>query len=101
MPRTKKTSAPKSDTPDTLIYPNGRVVAMRPLNGVSYTLEELYRVLECNMVEVVHTQVPDTILICDEEGCFVNNPVRNVQASNLAGVPIVGIALVCHTKRFK
>lgn len=92
---------PQPGDPDTLLRADGTAAEIRPKDGVSYHLKELYEMLGCTMVEVVHTQIPGLILICDEEGTFVQNPVRNVQASNLVGTPIVGNALVCHTSRFK
>lgn len=108
MPRTPKspdkvTAAPKPKPgdPDTLLRADGTTAEIRPLDGVSYHLKELYDMLDCRVVEVVHTLIPGLILICDEEGTFVPNPVRNVQASNMAGTPIVCNALVCHTSRFK
>ena len=109
MPRAPK--SPKAPTSrqlytkpgdvDTLLYADGRTAEAKPEDGKSYHLKELYASLGCTMVEVVHTLIPDIILICDEEGTFVQNPVRNVQASNLAGTVIVGNALVCHTSRFR
>jgi hypothetical protein len=105
MPRAPKNPAaakkPKPGDVDTLLYADGTTTEARPNDGVSYHLKELYSMLGCSMVEVVHTQIPGLILICDEEGTFVENPVRNVQASNMAGTAIVGNALVCHTSRFK
>lgn len=108
MPRARKdpnkveaAKKPKPGDPDTLLYANGTATEARPNDGKSYHLKELYSMLGCSMVEVVHTLIPNLILICDEEGTFVENPVVNVQASNMAGTTIVGNALVCHTSRFK
>lgn len=92
---------PKPGDPDTLLRADGTTAAIHPKDGVSYHLKELYEMLGCRVVEVVHTLIPGLILICDEEGTFVEKPVRNVQASNMAGTIIVGNALVCHTSRFK
>jgi hypothetical protein len=94
-------SNPKISKPDTLLRTDGTSTEVQPKNGTNYSLEELYKMLGCEMVEVVYTQDNDTILICDEEGTFVENPRRNVQASNLAGCQIVGNVLVCHTSRFQ
>jgi hypothetical protein len=97
----KSSKKPNPSDVDTLLYANGQTTKARPNDGVSYHLKELYSMLGCSMVEVVHTQIPGIILICDEEGTFDGNPVNNVQASNMAGTVIVGTALVCHTSRFK
>lgn len=108
MPRAPKNpgkvAAAKKPQPgdvDTLLYADGTTTEVKPNDGVSYHLKELYSMLGCRVVEVVHTLIPGLILICDEEGTFVENPVRNVQASNMVGTVIVGNALVCHTSRFK
>jgi len=105
MPRApKKPAAAKKPQPgdlDTLLKTDGTTAPVTPRDGVSYHLPELYAMLGCQMVEVVHTLIPGIILICDEEGTFVGNPVRNVQASNMAGTSIVGHALACHTSRFR
>ena len=97
----KSSKKPEIPSVDTVLYANGQTSEARPNNGKGYQLKELYSMLGCRMVEVVQTQIPGIIVICDEEGLFVENPVRNVQASNMAGRPIVGNALACHTSRFK
>lgn len=105
MPRAPKTpkaaKKPKPGDVDTLLYADGTTKEVTPLDGVSYHLPELYSMLGCQVVEVVRTLIPGLILICDEEGGFVENPVHNVQASNMVGTTIVGSALVCHTSRFR
>ena len=96
MPRAKI----DPNAPDTLMCADGTTRVVRPLNGNSYKLQELYELLGCRTVEVVYTPVKDLILICDEES-RVFDAKDNTQASNLAGQSIVGTALACHTKRFK
>ena len=97
--KSKKNQIP---TVDTLMRVDGTSTPVTPKNGVSYGLEELYKMLGCSMVQVVYTVADkNLILICDEEGLFVPNPTVNSAASILAGQPIVGNVLACHTKRFK
>jgi hypothetical protein len=94
-------SNPKVSKPDTLLRTDGTSTEVQPKNGTNYSLEELYELLGCEMIEVVYTQDNNTILICDEEGTFVASPQRNHAASRLAGCHIVGNVLACHTSRLK
>lgn len=87
--------------PDTLLRTDGSSTNVNPKNGKFYTLEELYTLLGCEMVEVVYVPNSHDILICDEEGGLVENCLLNKQASLLAGQPIVGDVLRCHTRRFR
>jgi hypothetical protein len=73
-----------------------------------WKLEELYRNLGCDMVEVVYPQnVPTSlkgfkkpILICDEEALFSNKAVNRI-ASLIAGTRIVGDVLITESKNLK
>lgn len=63
-----------------------------------FGLSGLYNAIGCDSIELV--DVPDTeyILVCDEEGLW-NNPTLNIEATELAGRPIVGNVLLCHTSK--
>jgi hypothetical protein len=78
-----------------------------PKNG--WKLEELYRNLGCDMVEVVHlvNRLPASlkgfrkpILICDEEALFSNKAVNQI-ASMIAGTRIVGDVILTESKNLK
>lgn len=80
-----------------------------PANGSDFTLEELYRLLDCSTVEVV-TLTPELILITDEESKFRTPAYLNLLASYLwhthqpsaRGVDvIVGRAIYCHTSQLR
>lgn len=58
-----------------------------------YTLEELCRLLGCEMIEIISAP-HGMILVVDEEGLLNRKPL-NVAASGLAGQPIVGDVLYC------
>lgn len=64
-----------------------------------YTLEELYKILQCEMVEIIPVG-SGMILVVDEEG-LPNEKPANPAASRLAGQPIVGAALYCKASRVK
>lgn len=99
-----------NDIAGTLLAPRGNniVVAQRvvPKDGISFHLPELYRMLECEMIEVIHCNEEDMILIIDEEGKFKEyNPI-NAAATALVTLfdfdpGVVGIALYCHTSLLK
>lgn len=71
-----------------------------------FTLEECYRLNECNLVEVVDL-MDGRILICDEEGALKDMPVVNETATALASLaherwfPIVGTCILCNEEEFK
>ena len=90
-----------------LIKPKGSAEDVSPKNGKSFTLDEVYELLEVQMVEVVRLK-DGLILICDEEGLFKSNPVINTEATRMyqesaktQSVGIVGNAILCSSKQFK
>lgn len=71
-----------------------------------FTLDELYNLLNCRMVEVVYLDRPvkgfkEPILICDEEGTFDSRNEVNLYASHLAGTRIVGNVILTESKNLK
>lgn len=88
----------------TIIYPDGKILYVRPQDGKKFSLEELYRLLDCQTVEVIHLEGESRkILILDEEGKFKQNPRFNLRASRIAyrfhkireTDVIVGTAMLC------
>ena len=82
---------------------------VRPQNGRSFKLAELYRMLDCQRVDVVPL-TKDLILIIDDEGKFRNPAYLNLLATYLwyqhqpeaRGVDsIVGRAILCHDQQFR
>ena len=84
-----------------------------PANGRGFKLAELYRLLDCQTVDVVRV-TEELILIIDDEGKFRNPAYLNLLATyvwhqhqgtlraDARGVGcIVGRAILCHDKQFK
>jgi hypothetical protein len=83
---------------------NGAIITTKtevsPKNGISFHLPELYKMLDCSMIEVVYPQNPKysgKILIIDEEGKLTDKSL-NLEATRIFGADydvIVGSALLC------
>lgn len=69
-----------------------------PEDGKSFKLPELYRMLDCSMIEVLRLEFPARWLIFDEEGNLMQKPV-NIAATVLSRLfphnVIVGHAIIC------
>jgi hypothetical protein len=85
-----------------LIHPNGKITEVQPQNGKDFTLKELYKHLDCSMVERVLLANGQEMWI-DEMGKYRKNPAVNAIATEYAHLSmwitkvdyIVGRALVC------
>ncbi|AII53843.1 MULTISPECIES: DUF3846 domain-containing protein [Hymenobacter] len=82
---------------------------IHPANGRSFKLAELYRLLDCQTVDVVRL-TDELILIIDDEGKFRNPCYLNLLATYLwyqyqpearGQDSIVGRAILCHDKQFR
>lgn len=93
----------------TLIYPDGNVRYIRPEDGKQFTLEELYKLLDCELVQVIDLGCAHKILIVDEEGKFKENPQFNLRATSIAyrfqrisiSDRIVGKVMLCDVSMFR
>ena len=104
MPKTAITCQPH------LLDPNSaEPQPIHPANGRSFQLAELYRLLDCELVDVVRL-TDELILIIDDEGKFKNPAYLNLLATYLwhqhqpaaRGVDaIVGRAVLCHDSQFR
>jgi len=65
----------------TLYYPDGRIEEVSPENGETYQLEELHRLLDCAMIDVIPTR-NGTMMVIDDEG-KLNGKLRNEAATQL------------------
>jgi len=90
----------------TLYTTDGKQREVQPKNGTDFQLDELYKLLGCEMIEfVVPRSQPGCILIIDEEGKLrAREP--NLHATILASHSglndyIVGDALLCKAEEFK
>lgn len=73
---------------------------VKPRNGETFELEELYELLEVDMIEIVPSSNGRQLVVIDEEGKLKQNPIVNGLAS-IACFPggrdmIVGNALICN-----
>ncbi len=93
----------------TIIYPNGKVFYVKPQDGKKFTLAELYKLLDCQMVQVLYLECESKkILILDEEGKFKKEPKYNARASKIAyrfhkireTDRIVGTVMLCDENLF-
>lgn len=87
---------------------NGEVIKdIEPKNGKRFTLEELYKLLDCDTVERVFIDGTKVIMIVDENGKLkqrpVNEPGTMIYHRRERMNPwdwIAGDALVCYTHQF-
>jgi hypothetical protein len=78
------------------------VTAAEPKNGVAFTLQEFYDLLECGMIQMLNLR-NGTVLVFDEEGKLKAHPIMNLLATatalKLSGIAredyIVGHAMIC------
>lgn len=83
--------------------PLSQAPTVEPDNKTSFKLEQLYQLLKCDLVSVVHLDdaLPGHILICDEDVLASSEAVCNLVASLLAGHPIYGDVLLCRDEQFQ
>ena len=76
--------------------------SVEPENGVSFTLQEFYNLLECQMIQML-TLRNGTVMVFDEEGKLKEHPVVNEPATatalKLSDIAredyVVGHAMIC------
>lgn len=86
----------------TLIKVDGSQKDVFPANKENgFTLEELYGLLECEMIEIATTFQDGKMLLVDEEGLLKPDLVVNPVASMLVGDYIVSNAIVVSQEEFQ
>ena len=87
-----------------LIKTTGESSFVTPQNGKDFTLEELYQLLGCDMVEVVYPVYDsDCIFIIDEEGKLTGKDI-NYAATIMWGAQrdvLVGDVIYCPSEMLK
>lgn len=91
-----------------LLKVSGEVMEIEPKNGTDFKPDELYKHLQCSLVEVININ-QDDIMVVDEEGKWASNNVINVNATVLAQENraivfwdyVVGNAIVCNRKMIR
>jgi hypothetical protein len=88
----------------------GKSFVIKPNNDVyeykgEFTLDSLYEILDCEMIEVVNLK-DDLILICDEEALYKVYPVVNMIATKMyqeacgsTEVGIIGRCIICQSSK--
>lgn len=92
----------------TLIKTDGTRLDVQPENGTDFSLDELYKMLDCDMVEVIYLD-DERMMFLDENGKLkpqkVNqmNHVATHEAAMVLqdGDYIAGHALICGRGEFK
>lgn len=72
---------------------------IKPKNGTDFTLNELYELIGCSLVEVINID-RDNIMIVDEEGA-INGSVLNSTVTSMYGHPIFGNVVICKRSELK
>ncbi len=85
-----------------LIHEDSKTESIKPENGKDFSLQELYKLLNCELVEIVYIRNSNKILIIDEEGKLKPNPILNLKATQMCPPhTIVGKAVLCNKSMFK
>lgn len=85
-----------------IYYANANVLETKPKNGKKFTLKELQTIVG-GYIEIVHLNagdLPDAVLVCNEEGKLNKLPENHVATAILRQYTggtdfIVGDALIC------
>ena len=91
-----------------LLKASGEVMEIEPNNGTDFKLDELYKHIQCSLVEVINLN-QDDIMVVDGEGKWASNNVVNVNATVLAQENraivfwdyVAGDAIVCNRKMIR
>ena len=95
----------------TLLHQDGDIQGIQPANGTDFSLSELKDLLGCSYIEVIYLDNEgnddDLIMIGDEEGRLISDPVENVQATKVyreswgCQQNIVGNIILCPSSMLK
>lgn len=81
-----------------VIKADGTTIVVEPKNGTDFELHEMYELIGCDIIEFV--RVGEKWLVVDEEGIMNRKPL-NSEASKMAGMTILGDALLCNINQIK
>jgi len=88
------------------ILPKEDLIKVEPENKTNFNLNELYKLLLCDTIEVIYLN-QNEIMIIDENGKLLGKPLNDtathIYRKNIKNTRdyIVGHALVCNTKQLK
>ena len=87
-----------------LLKVNGSKVKIEPTDGKYFSLEELYKLIDAETIQIIQAKTKNMMIIVDEDGKEKKKPF-NIQATTLASLRhydfIVGDAVICDRKFFK
>lgn len=83
-----------------LLKVDGAKIEVTPNNGTDFTLAEMYKLIGCELIEIVYLP-NDKIMIVDEEGWLKADPIYNQFASDISGCDIEGNVIVCNDDMVK
>lgn len=87
------------------IATNGEIMTNVKPEKKYFTLEELYKFTNCDIVEFVY--LPNKIMVCDEEGILRKNPKINLLATLIVShqrqnlMPIYGDVLIVNQNQIE
>lgn len=89
---------------DALIANHSETI--EPENGTDFHLPELYRMLECELIQVLPMPTEGLIMIIDDEGKLTDKPMNKLATDLIAanlfpGDYIVGHAIICTDEELK
>lgn len=83
-----------------LIRTDGTVETVTPENGKTFSLQEMYELIGCSLVQVIYL-VDGRIMWLDEEGKFKEHQINTqatkllIEAGGMMGDYVAGNALIC------
>jgi hypothetical protein len=84
-----------------LVDVDGKDTIIEPKNGTDFSLSELYKLIECELVEVVTLQ-SGKYMIMDEEGKLKGKAINKLASSMYKPYEdIVGKVVICERSMFK
>lgn len=87
-----------------IVTASGTHRTVTPANGTHFSLQEMYKLLKCELVEIIRLS-KNMIMVVDEEGKLKSEPDVNVNASLIAmmhgaiflGDCVCGDVMICDT----
>jgi len=95
-------SIPDDELQAEAITPDDQIISVIPGNGKKFTFPELYKIIDCELVELIYVPNTNTVIILDEEGKLKDlelNPIATAAARELGAIRLsdylVGTVLFC------
>jgi len=92
------------DKQSILLRANGDRVEIEPKDGKYFGLEELYKLIDADTIQIIQAKDKEMMIIVDEDGKERKKPF-NIKATTIASLAyqdfIVGDVVVCPRKFFK